>query len=63
MRPPVRSTPQSPNLLVHSSVMSPTNITGYIHQFHITDEYIVTFVGTDEQVNLNSLELRMSINR
>jgi hypothetical protein len=24
------------------------NVTRYIRRFHITDEYIVTFVGTDE---------------
>jgi hypothetical protein len=28
--------------------VSPTNVTGYIRRFHIIDEYIITFVGTDE---------------
>jgi hypothetical protein len=28
--------------------VSPMNVTGYIYLFHITDEYIVTFVGTNE---------------
>jgi hypothetical protein len=37
------------------------NITGYIRRFHVTDEYIVTFVGTNEQVNLNSSELCSSV--
>jgi hypothetical protein len=41
--------------------VSPTNTTGYIRQFHITDEYIVTFVGTDEQVDLKWSELRSSV--
>jgi hypothetical protein len=30
------------------SDMSPMNVTRYIRRFHVTDEYIVTFVGTDE---------------
>jgi hypothetical protein len=33
------------------------NATGYIHRFHATDKYIVTFVGTNEQVDLNSSHL------
>jgi hypothetical protein len=28
--------------------VSPTNIIGYIRRFHVTDEYIVTFIDTDE---------------
>jgi hypothetical protein len=51
--------------MCHLSVPWPpsqyTNATGYIHRFHITDEYIVTFVGNDEQVDLNSSELRSSV--
>jgi hypothetical protein len=41
MVPPVRSPPRAP-------VRSPTNVIRYICRFHVTDEYIVTFVGTDE---------------
>jgi hypothetical protein len=28
--------------------VSPMNIIGYIRRFHVTDEYIVTFIDTDE---------------
>jgi hypothetical protein len=35
-----------PNIFVDN--VSPMNVIGYIHRFHITDECIVTFVGTDE---------------
>jgi hypothetical protein len=28
--------------------VSPTNVIGYIHRFYVTDEYIITFVSTDE---------------
>jgi hypothetical protein len=28
--------------------VSPMNVTGYIRRFHITDECIVTFIGTDK---------------
>jgi hypothetical protein len=41
--------------------VSPMNATRYIRRFHITDEYIVTFVRTDEQVDLNWSELRSSV--
>jgi hypothetical protein len=37
------------------------NTTGYIHWFHITDEYIVTFISTDEQVDLNLSKLHSSV--
>jgi hypothetical protein len=37
------------------------NATRYIHRFHVIDEYIATFIGTDEQVNLNLLKLRSSV--
>jgi hypothetical protein len=41
--------------------MSPMNTIRYIRRFHVTDKYIVTFIGTYEQVDLNLLELRSSI--
>jgi hypothetical protein len=41
--------------------MSPMNTIRYIRRFHVTDKYIVTFIGTYEQVDLNLLELRLSI--
>jgi hypothetical protein len=51
--------------MCHLSVPWPpsqyTNAIGYIHRFHVTDEYIVTFIGNDEQVDLNSSELRSSV--
>jgi hypothetical protein len=28
--------------------VSPTNVTPYIRRCHVTDKYIVKFVGTDE---------------
>jgi hypothetical protein len=43
MGPPVRSAPRSPPQYV-----SPMNIMAYIHRCHVIDEYIVTFVSTDE---------------
>jgi hypothetical protein len=45
MGPPVRSA-SHPNIFVGD--MLSMNVTGYIYRFHVTDEYIVTFVGTDE---------------
>jgi hypothetical protein len=32
---------------IHRDV-SPTNITPYIYRYHITNEYMIKFVGTDE---------------
>jgi hypothetical protein len=49
-----------PNSFV--SDVSPMNITGYIRRFHVTDKYIVIFIGTDEQVDLNLSELCSSVN-
>jgi hypothetical protein len=37
-----------PHPIIFVGDVSPMNITGYIRRFHITDEYIVTFIGTDE---------------
>jgi hypothetical protein len=42
--------------------VSPTNTTSYIRRVHVTDEYIVTFIDTDKQVDLNSSELHSSVN-
>jgi hypothetical protein len=39
------------------SDMSPMNITPYIHQCHITNGYIVKFVGTNEYLGLRSSEI------
>jgi hypothetical protein len=45
MGPPVRSAPH-PGIFIGD--VSPMNVTGYIHRFHVTDEYTVTFIGADE---------------
>jgi hypothetical protein len=36
----------SPDIFIGD--MLPMNVTRYIRRFDVTDEYIVTFVGTDE---------------
>jgi hypothetical protein len=38
----------APYLSIFVGDVSPMNVTGYIHRLHVTDEYIVPFVGTDE---------------
>jgi hypothetical protein len=42
----IRAPPLRPDIFVGD--VSPMNVTGYICRFHITDKYIVTFVGTNE---------------
>jgi hypothetical protein len=37
--------------------VEPTNIRAYIHRFHITDEYIIIFLGIDEYKVLYTLAL------
>jgi hypothetical protein len=34
------------------SDVSPTNVTLYIHQWHVADEYVVKFVSIDEYIGL-----------
>jgi hypothetical protein len=47
--------------------VSPMNILAYIDRFHITDEYILIFLGTEEYKELYSATLRSlvisSVNR
>jgi hypothetical protein len=38
----------APGAAIFISDVSPTNVTEYIHWFHVTNEYIITFIGTDE---------------
>jgi hypothetical protein len=52
--PPVSSAPAPVHLSMTCHRRMQPNI-------FVTDEYIVTFVGTDEQVDLNSSELHSSI--
>jgi hypothetical protein len=45
-RPTCQTPVLPPNIFIDD--VSPMNITRYIHQFHIIDEYVVIFVSTDE---------------
>jgi hypothetical protein len=46
--PPVKSAPLTPHPSMFIGDVSPMNVIGYIHWFHVIDEYTVIFVGTDE---------------
>jgi hypothetical protein len=53
--------PVSPPLpIMFIGHLSSINIIGYIRRLRGTDEYIVIFIGTDEEVQISSSELRSS---
>jgi hypothetical protein len=53
------SNPPLPSIFIGD--VSPMDVIGYIRRFHVTDEYIVTFIGTDEYLDLNLLKLYSSV--
>jgi hypothetical protein len=54
-----RVDPDPPNIFVGD--VSPMNILAYIHWFHITNEYILIFLGTREYKELYSSMLHSSV--
>jgi hypothetical protein len=49
---------QAPGIFVGD--MTPMNILAYIHRSHVTDEYIIIILGTEEYKGLYSSVLRSS---